>query len=67
MAPVGGEVARNNQNDFGIDASDGDVNKPDAVNPAIAPRVQLGHHWRGVTDLERSADLCTRYDNITIL
>jgi hypothetical protein len=28
-------------------------NKPDAVNPAIASRLQSEHHWRGVTDPER--------------
>jgi len=29
-------------------------NKPDAVNPAIAPRFQVGREWRGVTDPVRS-------------
>jgi hypothetical protein len=33
------------------------ANKPDAMNPAIASRLQSGHHWRGVTDPERSAML----------
>lgn len=28
-------------------------NKPDAVNPAIASRLQIEHHWRGVTDTGR--------------
>jgi hypothetical protein len=28
-------------------------NKPDAVNPAIASRFAVEHHWRGVTDPER--------------
>jgi hypothetical protein len=32
-------------------------NKLDAVNPAIASRLHSGHHWRGVTDPERSAVL----------
>jgi hypothetical protein len=32
-------------------------NKPDAVNPAIAPRFQVEHHRRGVTDPNRSATL----------
>ncbi len=26
------------------------TNKPDAVNPAIAPRFQVERHWRGVMD-----------------
>ncbi len=30
-------------------------NKPDAVNPAIASRLHVLHHWRGVTDPDRSA------------
>lgn len=29
-------------------------NKTDAVNPAIASRFAVVHHWRGVTDPERS-------------
>jgi hypothetical protein len=29
-------------------------NKPDAVNPAIASRFAVMHHWRGVTDPGRS-------------
>jgi len=29
--------------------------KPDAVNPAIASRLHVGLHWRGVTDPERWA------------
>jgi hypothetical protein len=32
-------------------------NKPDAVNPAIASRFAVVHHWRGVTDPERSTSL----------
>jgi hypothetical protein len=32
-------------------------NQPDAVTPAIAPRLHFGYHWRGVTDPERSADI----------
>ena len=31
------------------------ANKPDAVNPAIAPRLTIEHHWRGVTDPGRYA------------
>jgi hypothetical protein len=31
------------------------ANKPDAVNPAIASRFAVGHHWRGVADPERYA------------
>ena len=30
-------------------------NKPDAVNPAIASRLAVEHHWRGVTGPGRSA------------
>jgi len=30
-------------------------NKQDAVNPAIASRFAVVHHWRGVTDPERWA------------
>ena len=30
------------------------ANKPDGVNPAIAPWFQVEHHWRGVTDPEHS-------------
>lgn len=30
-------------------------NKPAAPNPAIALRFQVGHHWRGVGEPERSA------------
>src|SRR5262245_32301049 len=30
-------------------------NKPDAVNPAIASRLHAEHHWREVTDPDRSA------------
>jgi hypothetical protein len=33
-------------------------NKPDAVNPAIASQFAVVHHWRGVTDPERSAASC---------
>jgi hypothetical protein len=29
-------------------------NKPDAVNPAIALRFAVVHHWRGFTYPERS-------------
>ena len=29
-------------------------NKPDAVNSAIELRFAIVHHWRGVTDPERS-------------
>jgi hypothetical protein len=29
------------------------LNKPDAVNPAIASLLHSGGHWRGVTDPER--------------
>ena len=29
-------------------------NKPDAVNPAITSWLHSKHHWRGVTDPERS-------------
>ena len=32
-------------------------NKPDAPNPAIAPRFQVGPHWRGVGDPGRWAEL----------
>lgn len=32
-------------------------NKPDAVNPAIAPRFAVVHHWRRVTDPERSPEV----------
>jgi hypothetical protein len=42
-------------------------NKPDAPNPAITLQLHSGDQWRGVGDLERSADICTRYDNVTIL
>jgi len=28
-------------------------NKPDAVNPAMAPGYAVEDHWRRVTDLER--------------
>jgi hypothetical protein len=31
------------------------ANKPDAVNPAVAPQFHTQRHWRGVTDPERSA------------
>jgi hypothetical protein len=31
------------------------ANKPDAPNPATAPRFQINHHWRRVGDPERSA------------
>jgi len=31
------------------------TNKPDAVNSAIASRFAIVHHWRGVTDPERSS------------
>ena len=30
-------------------------NQPDAVNPAIGPRFQVGRQWRGVTDPHRYA------------
>jgi hypothetical protein len=32
-------------------------NKPDAVNPAIASQLHSEHHWRGVTDPERSPQI----------
>jgi hypothetical protein len=37
-------------------------NKPDAVNPAIASQFQSGHHWRGVTDLKRSASFARSFN-----
>jgi len=30
-------------------------NKPDAANPAIAPRLHAASHWRGIADPELSA------------
>jgi hypothetical protein len=35
----------------------GKSNKPDAVNPAIALRFAVEHHWRRVTDPGRSTDM----------
>jgi hypothetical protein len=30
-------------------------NQPDAVNPAMARRFQIGRQWRGITDPDRYA------------
>ena len=43
------------------------ANEPDAANPAMALRLKIEYRWRRVADLGRSADICTRYDNVTIL
>jgi len=39
-------------------------NKPDAENPAIASRLAIGRHWRGVSDPERSAEMVPRIEHI---
>ncbi len=31
-------------------------NKPTAPNPAIAFRLHVGHHWRGIGESERSSE-----------
>jgi hypothetical protein len=41
--------------------------QPAAGKAGIASLLAIGHHWPGASERGRSADICTRYDNVTIL